>query len=82
MSSPVGSPTSRTAQAPEGLKKAVDKAEEALGPEMRLLHYLSVPPTAAPDVIQMLESLRPLGALAGDHGEAFRDRSCQRPQAQ
>jgi glucose-6-phosphate 1-dehydrogenase len=43
-------------QAPEGLKQAVDKAEEALGPGMRLLHYLSVPPTAAPDVIQMLQS--------------------------
>jgi glucose-6-phosphate 1-dehydrogenase len=43
-------------QAPEGLKEAVDKAEEALGPEMRLLHYLSVPPNAAPDVIQMLKT--------------------------
>jgi glucose-6-phosphate 1-dehydrogenase len=43
-------------QAPEGLKQAVDRAEAELGSEMRLLHYLSVPPTAAPDVIQMLQS--------------------------
>ena len=43
-------------QAPEGLKKAVDRAEEDLGPAMHLLHYLSVPPTAAPDVIQMLKA--------------------------
>ncbi|HWN73045.1 MAG TPA: glucose-6-phosphate dehydrogenase, partial [Solirubrobacterales bacterium] len=43
-------------QAPEALRRAVDKAEEELGPEMQLLHYLSVPPTAAPDVVQMLKS--------------------------
>ena len=40
--------------APEGLKEAVDHEDELLGPEMRLLHYLSVPPAAAADVIQML----------------------------
>jgi glucose-6-phosphate 1-dehydrogenase len=43
-------------QAPEGLKEAVDRAEAELGSQMRLLHYLSVPPTAAPDVIQMLKA--------------------------
>jgi glucose-6-phosphate 1-dehydrogenase len=42
-------------QAPEALKGAVDKAEAVLGSEMRLLHYLSVPPNAAPDVVQMLK---------------------------
>jgi glucose-6-phosphate 1-dehydrogenase len=40
--------------APEGLAEAVDKAEDELGPEARLLHYLSVPPAAAGDVLQML----------------------------
>ena len=30
------------------------RPKRSSGPEMRLLHYLSVPPTAAPDVIQML----------------------------
>src|SRR4051794_20539794 len=44
------------AQAPEVLKEAVDQAEAELGSEMRLLHYLSVPPAAAPDVIQMLRT--------------------------
>jgi glucose-6-phosphate 1-dehydrogenase len=40
--------------APEGLAEAVDKAEDELGSEARLLHYLSVPPAAAGDVLQML----------------------------
>ena len=44
------------AKAPEALKEAVDKAEGELGSEMELLHYLSVPPAAAPDVIQMLKA--------------------------
>ncbi len=43
-------------QAPEALKEAVDKAEGELGSEMRLVHYLSVPPAAAPDVIRMLKT--------------------------
>ena len=43
-------------QAPEKLAEAVKKAEGELGAEMRLLHYLSVPPVAAPDVIQMLRA--------------------------
>ena len=43
-------------EAPEALAEAVKKAEGELGSEMRLLHYLSVPPTAAPDVIQMLNT--------------------------
>ncbi|HEU4598846.1 MAG TPA: glucose-6-phosphate dehydrogenase [Solirubrobacterales bacterium] len=42
--------------APDGLRDAVRAAEEELGPEMRLLHYLSVPPTAAPQVIHMLSA--------------------------
>jgi len=42
--------------APEGLREAVREAEGELGPEMRLLHYLSVPPTAAPEVIRMLST--------------------------
>jgi glucose-6-phosphate 1-dehydrogenase len=40
--------------APDGLAKAVDRAKGELGPEARLLHYLSVPPAAAADVVQML----------------------------
>jgi glucose-6-phosphate 1-dehydrogenase len=44
------------AKAPEALGEAVRKAEGELGSEMRLLHYLSVPPAAAPDVIQMLKA--------------------------
>jgi glucose-6-phosphate 1-dehydrogenase len=44
------------AKAPEALGEAVRKAEDELGSEMRLLHYLSVPPAAAPDVIQMLKA--------------------------
>jgi glucose-6-phosphate 1-dehydrogenase len=40
--------------APDGLSAAVDRAEEELGEEARLLHYLSIPPTAAADVLQML----------------------------
>ena len=39
---------------PEGLSAAVKSAEEALGPETRRLHYLSVPPKAAQAVITML----------------------------
>jgi glucose-6-phosphate 1-dehydrogenase len=40
--------------APVGLAEAVHKAEEELGPETLLLHYLSVPPAAAADVVHML----------------------------
>jgi glucose-6-phosphate 1-dehydrogenase len=43
-------------QAPATLRRAVDRAEAELGSAMRVLHYLSVPPAAAPDVIQMLQS--------------------------
>jgi glucose-6-phosphate 1-dehydrogenase len=42
--------------APEGLRDAAREAEDELGPEMRLLHYLSVPPAAAPELIQMLNT--------------------------
>jgi glucose-6-phosphate 1-dehydrogenase len=37
-----------------GITDAVAKAENDLGPETRLLHYLSVPPAAAADVIHLL----------------------------
>jgi glucose-6-phosphate 1-dehydrogenase len=37
-----------------GLTDAVSKAENELGPVTRLLHYLSVPPSAAAEVIQLL----------------------------
>jgi glucose-6-phosphate 1-dehydrogenase len=40
--------------APEGLQEAVREAREELGQEMRLLHYLSVPPVAAPEIVDML----------------------------
>jgi glucose-6-phosphate 1-dehydrogenase len=40
--------------APGGLSAAVEAAEAELGEETRLLHYLSIPPAAAADVLQML----------------------------
>ncbi len=39
---------------PQGLRAAVERAEESLGPGARRLHYLSVPPKAARDVIQRI----------------------------
>ena len=39
---------------PEGLAKAVAEHEEKLGGEPRRLHYLSVPPRAAREVVRML----------------------------
>ena len=39
---------------PQALAEAVAKAEANLGPNVRRLHYLSVPPKAAHDVIDML----------------------------
>jgi glucose-6-phosphate 1-dehydrogenase len=39
---------------PEGLRAAVSKAEADIGGDVRRLHYLSIPPSAARDVIQML----------------------------
>jgi glucose-6-phosphate 1-dehydrogenase len=39
---------------PQALAEAVAKAEANLGPNVRRLHYLSVPPKAARDVINML----------------------------
>ncbi|MFC4945923.1 glucose-6-phosphate dehydrogenase [Pseudonocardia sp. GCM10023141] len=39
---------------PEGLTTAVKAAEDLLGPQVRRLHYLSVPPKAAQAVITML----------------------------
>jgi glucose-6-phosphate 1-dehydrogenase len=39
---------------PEALKTAVDHEVELLGPDTHLLHYLSVPPAAATEVIHML----------------------------
>src|SRR5881628_2832412 len=40
---------------PEALAAAVNAAEKELGPEVRRLHYLSVPPKAARAVITMLK---------------------------
>jgi glucose-6-phosphate 1-dehydrogenase len=42
------------ATGPAGLAAAVTVAENALGGEARRLHYLSIPPGAARDVVQML----------------------------
>jgi glucose-6-phosphate 1-dehydrogenase len=44
-----------SASGPEALAEAVAAAEEQLGEGVRRLHYLSVPPKAALDVISMLE---------------------------
>ncbi len=41
---------------PQALATAVDRAEQTLGPQVKRLHYLSVPPRAALDVVQMLRS--------------------------
>jgi glucose-6-phosphate 1-dehydrogenase len=43
-----------TSAGPEGLTEAVKAAEAQLGPNVRRLHYLSVPPKAAQSVITML----------------------------
>jgi len=43
-----------TAEGLGGLRESVGEAVEAIGGEPRLLHYLSVPPNAAPGVIQEL----------------------------
>ncbi len=39
---------------PDGLAAAVEKAEASIGGEVRRLHYLSIPPIAAADTIEML----------------------------
>jgi glucose-6-phosphate 1-dehydrogenase len=44
------------AAAPKALREAVSKAEGEIGSEMNLLHYLSVPPVAAPEIVQLLKS--------------------------
>jgi glucose-6-phosphate 1-dehydrogenase len=43
---------------PEALAAAVEKAEKKLGPDVRRLHYLSVPPKAARAVITMLSDAK------------------------
>jgi glucose-6-phosphate 1-dehydrogenase len=43
-----------TTAGPEGLRKAVEAAEHDLGPNVRRIHYMSVPPAAAPIVIGTL----------------------------
>src|ERR1700744_636768 len=43
---------------PEALKAAVDHEVDLLGPDTHLLHYLSVPPAAATDVIHMLSAAK------------------------
>jgi glucose-6-phosphate 1-dehydrogenase len=42
-------------RASEGLAEAIRGAERELGEKMRVLHYLSVPPSAAPDVIETIK---------------------------
>ena len=39
---------------PDGLAAAVARAEAAIGGDVRRLHYLSIPPAAAADVIELL----------------------------
>jgi glucose-6-phosphate 1-dehydrogenase len=46
----------RQIDGPEALGQAVIQAESQLGDDARRLHYLSVPPRAAPAVIEMLKS--------------------------
>ena len=41
---------------PEDLTAAVGRRHEELGADSRLLHYLSVPPSAAADVVHMLDA--------------------------
>jgi glucose-6-phosphate 1-dehydrogenase len=41
---------------PQGLQEAVGKAESELGEGMQVMHYLSVPPAAAPDVIETIKA--------------------------
>ena len=43
---------------PEALAAAVEEAEKKLGPDVRRLHYLSVPPKAARAVITMLRDAK------------------------
>lgn len=43
---------------PEALATAVEEAEKKLGPDVRRLHYLSVPPKAARAVITMLRDAK------------------------
>ncbi|HXQ61217.1 MAG TPA: glucose-6-phosphate dehydrogenase [Acidimicrobiales bacterium] len=43
---------------PDGLAKAVEHSEAALGGDPRRLHYLSIPPTAADAVVQTLAQAR------------------------
>jgi glucose-6-phosphate 1-dehydrogenase len=43
-----------TPAGPEALAKRVAELEPLLGPEPRRLHYLSIPPSAAPGVVQLL----------------------------
>ncbi|MGI8460945.1 MAG: glucose-6-phosphate dehydrogenase [Solirubrobacterales bacterium] len=41
-------------EGPEALASAVESARQPLGPDARLLHYLSIPPAAAESVVQLL----------------------------
>jgi glucose-6-phosphate 1-dehydrogenase len=41
---------------PQALREAVDEAEGEIGSQMNLLHYLSVPPAAAPEIVQLLQT--------------------------
>ena len=57
-SSPKRSPTSRRAQAPRRWPPPSPRPRKKLGPDVRRLHYLSVPPKAARAVITMLRDAK------------------------
>ncbi len=45
----------RSTEGPDGLRQAVEVAAQALDGEPRYLHYLSIPPKAAGDVVRILQ---------------------------
>ena len=67
---------------PEALASAVAEQTEALGGEVHLLHYLSVPPKAVMAVMDTLHKADLADELAGHHGKAVRCRLRQRAGAQ
>ena len=78
-SSPAGSPTStargRRRRSAERRSRAAEPARAA---EPRRLHYLSVPPAAAPSVVRIAPRRRAGRARPDHHGEAVRHRPRER----
>ena len=66
----------------EALAKIVGELEDELGGEVARLHYLSVPPAAAPEVVQQLGEVGPGRARPHHHGEAVRHRPRERGEAE